>query len=164
VTIDLDHANDIHPPNKIDVGERLARWPLVWFHGRQLPVRGPVFREALVRGEGMEVLFDHADGGLMAGRAGEPGQPAADSGASTVNGCELCDELGMWHEAEGRISGSSLVVKAKSVSRPVAVRYGCQPQAPGKGVWNLFGRSGLPAGPFCSDWGRMPYQPEMNPR
>ena len=29
VTIDLDNANDIHPPNKIDVGERwpAGRWP-----------------------------------------------------------------------------------------------------------------------------------------
>ncbi|MCS7467412.1 hypothetical protein NZK35_12225 [Stieleria sp. ICT_E10.1] len=28
VTIDLDNGNDIHPPNKIDVAERLASWPL----------------------------------------------------------------------------------------------------------------------------------------
>ena len=36
VTIDLDHAN-IHPPNKIDAGERLALWPLAKLWTRRYP-------------------------------------------------------------------------------------------------------------------------------
>ena len=177
VTIDLDHANDIHPPNKIDVGERLARWPLVWFHGRDIAVQGPVFRAAEARDGGMAVRFDHAEGGLMAGRAAGPGQPVVDSGSTEVNGCELGDEQGVWHEAEARISGPLLLVTSPAVPRPVAVRYACLPVAsgeeaaagkePGKHVagkpWNLFGKSGLPAGPFCSDPARMPYLHERNP-
>jgi sialate O-acetylesterase len=172
VTIDLDHANDIHPPNKIDVGERLARWPLAWFHGRELAVQGPVFHAAEVRGGEIHVMFDHAEGGLMAGRHVGPGQPVVDSGSATINGCELCDDQGSWHAAEGRIFGPRLVVSSPEVPRPVAVRYACLPEAPkqeaGNGAekesWNLFGTSGLPAGPFCSDAARMPYEPAKNPR
>jgi len=176
VTIDLDHANDIHPPNKIDVGERLARWPLAWFHGRDVAVQGPVFRAAEVRGGEMHVSFDHAEGGLMAGRAAGSGQPVVDAGSAAINGCELCDEQGVWHTAEGRIVGLRLVVSSPEVPRPVAVRYACLPEAPKreagdaagnrpeKESWNLFGTSGLPAGPFCSDPARMPYEPERNPR
>ncbi len=172
VTIDLDHANDIHPPNKIDVGERLARWPLAWFHGRDLAVQGPVFRAAEIRGGEIHVMFDHVEGGLMAGRHGVPGQPVVESGSTTINGCELCDEQGVWHAAEGRIVGPRLVVSSPVVPRPVAVRYACLPEAPkqeagngaGKESWNLFGTSGLPAGPFCSDPARMPYEPARNPR
>jgi sialate O-acetylesterase len=162
VTIDLDFANDIHPPNKIDVGERLARWPLATIHGRDVPVQGPVYRAAEARDGGMTVIFDHAKDGLMAGRAAGAGEPVVEDG-TVVNGCELCDEQGVWHHAEARIDGPRLVVTSDAVPRPVAVRYACLPEAvPGK-PWNLYGRSGLPAGPFCSDMARMPYVHERNP-
>jgi sialate O-acetylesterase len=164
VTIDLDHANDIHPPNKIDVGERLARWPLARIHGRSLEVQGPVFRSAEARDGSFVVSFDHADGGLMTGFSAGPGEPVEDSRQPTVAGCELCDEAGGWHAAEGRIQGARLVVTSPEVTRPVAVRYASLPEAPGKSVWNLFGKSGLPAAPFCSDPKRMPYDPSKNPR
>ena len=60
VTIDLDHANDIHPPNKIDVGERLARWPLAKLYGKKIPFSGPLFRDAKIRNAEVVVRFDYA--------------------------------------------------------------------------------------------------------
>jgi sialate O-acetylesterase len=164
VTIDLDHANDIHPPNKIDVGERLARWPLARIYGRTIEVQGPVFRSAEVRDGGFVVSFDHADGGLMTGISAGPGEPVEDSRQPTVSGCELCDEAGEWHAAEARIQGTQLLVTSPEVTHPVAVRYASLPEAAGKSVWNLFGKSGLPAAPFCSDPKRMRYDPSKNPR
>ena len=68
VTIDLDYANHIHPPNKIDVGERLARWPLAKVYSRKVPVSGPLFRGVELRAGKAVVSFLHAGGGLMAGK------------------------------------------------------------------------------------------------
>ena len=164
VTIDLDHANNIHPPNKIDVGERLARWPLARIYGRTVAVEGPRFRSAEVRDGAIVVSFEHAEAGLVSGISTGPGQPVADSGESQIFGCELCDAQGGWHAAEGRIDGAKLVVSSSDLARPVAVRYACLPEAPTKAAWNLFGKSGLPAAPFCSDPTRMPYEPAKNPR
>ncbi|MFZ4733631.1 MAG: sialate O-acetylesterase [Pirellulales bacterium] len=164
VTIDLDHADDIHPPDKISVGERLASWSLARIHGREIAAEGPVFAAARRRGAEMVVRFtSNAVGdGLMAGRLAAPGE-VVDSGSPVVNGFELCTADGAWHGAAARIVGSEVVVTSAAVAEPVAVRYACQPEARRDRPWNLHGRSGLPVGPFCSDPTRMPYEPEQNP-
>jgi len=42
VTTDIGNATDIHPKNKLDVGERLARWALRDVYGqKELVVSGP---------------------------------------------------------------------------------------------------------------------------
>jgi sialate O-acetylesterase len=164
VTIDLNHANDIHPPNKIDVGERLARWPLARIHNRDVAVQGPVFRSAETRDTEIIASFENSDEGLMAAVQAGPGQPVTDSGQTEVFGCELCDAAGVWYPAQARIDGARLVATSLDVPSPVAVRYACWPEAAVNGSWNLFGKSGLPAAPFCSDWKRMPYDPAKNPR
>ena len=40
VTIDL-RDTDIHPANKLDVGDRLARWALAKTYGQKIPFSGP---------------------------------------------------------------------------------------------------------------------------
>ena len=163
VTIDLDNAGDIHPPDKIDVGERLARWPLRRLHGRDVAAEGPVFRGVTPRDGAVAVAFDHAAGGLVA--AALPAAPGtfADSGSALVHGCELAGADGRWHDASARIEGEVLVVSAAAVPLPRAVRYACRPEPPPDRPWNLFNKAGLPAGPFCSDWSLAPYEPDRNP-
>ncbi len=47
VTLELGAANNIHPKNKHDVGERLARWALVdTYHFKDLVKSGPIFKNA----------------------------------------------------------------------------------------------------------------------
>jgi sialate O-acetylesterase len=43
---DVGEANDIHPKNKKDPGERLARWALAKDYGKQLIYSGPLFKRA----------------------------------------------------------------------------------------------------------------------
>lgn len=162
VTIDLDHADDIHPPDKIAVGGRLARWALARVHGRAIAAEGPVFAAARRRGAEMVVGFAGAGDGLMAGRLAAPDE-VVDSGSPVVHGFELCAADGAWHDAAARIAGDEVVVAAEAVADPIAVRYACRPDAARDRPWNLHGRSGLPVGPFCSDPSRMPYEPERNP-
>lgn len=162
VTIDIDHAADIHPPDKISVGARAARWALTRLHGHDGAGTGPVFAGAARRGAEMVVRFDDAGTGLMTGRFTEPGE-VVDSGSAEVNGFEVCAPDGTWHVATARITGAEVVVTAAAVADPLAVRYACRPAAAADRPWNLHGRSGLPVGPFCSDPARMPYLPERNP-
>jgi sialate O-acetylesterase len=162
VTVDLDNAGDIHPPNKIDVGERLARWPLARVYGREVTCSGPLYRGISVRQETIIVDFEHAGTGLMIGRIDGVGKVTPQP-AGALNGFELFGEDGAWHPAKGKVKGSSVVVSSPGVQKPVAVRYACHPEAPKERPWNLYNKTGLPASPFCSDWSRMPYDPGKNP-
>jgi sialate O-acetylesterase len=162
VTIDLDNANDIHPPNKIDVGERLALWPLAKVYGKKIPFSGPLFRKAEFRGREAVVHFDYAKEGLMIGRIEGVGKIIEDKDG-TLNGFELVGEDGVWHPAKAKVKGQAVLVKSLSVKKPVAVRYACHPEAPKAHPWNLYSKAGLPASPFCSDWNLMPYDPAENP-
>jgi sialate O-acetylesterase len=162
VTIDLDNANDIHPPNKIDVGERLARWPLAKLYGRNAAISGPLFRRMSVRDGAVVVTFDHAEQGLMVGRIEGVGKVTGAADAR-LNGFELAGTDGVWHSAEAAIDGQTVVVSSPQATRPVAVRYACAPEASQGRPWNLYNKAGLPTSPFCSDWGLMPYDPARNP-
>jgi len=162
VTIDLDNANDIHPPNKIDVGERLARWPLAKLYGKKIPFSGPLFRDAKIRDGEVVVHFDHAKEGLMAGRIEGVGK-IVESKDDALHGFELVGEDGVWHPAKAKVKGQTVLVKSLSVKQPVAVRYACHPEAPKDRPWNLYNKAGLPASPFCSDWSKMAYDPAKNP-
>ena len=163
VTIDLDNANDIHPPNKIDVGERLALWPLAKLYGKKIPFSGPLFREVEIRGTEAIVRFDYAEEGLIAGRIKSIGKIVEDMDGA-LNGFELVGQDGVWHPAQARTRGPVVVVKSSMVKQPVAVRYACHPEASKKDQpWNLYNKAGLPASPFCSDWSQMPYDPAQNP-
>ena len=156
VTIDLDNHNDIHPPNKIDVGERLARWPLAKVYSHKIHFSGPLYREATIKAGAINVAFDHVGEGLMIGKVTELKD-------GILNGFEVGDKTGAWHTAKAVIQGKGVVVQSDAVKEPVAVRYACHPQAPKGRPWNLYNKAGLPASPFCSDWTRMPYDPARNP-
>ncbi len=164
VTIDLDNAGDIHPPNKIDVGERLARWPLAKVYGREVAYSGPLYRGASFHGAVVTVTFDHIgdDDGLMVGRVlgvSRVGEAKNDA----LHGFELVGDDGTWHDADAKIEGRTVIVSSLQVKRAVAVRYACYPEAPENRTPNLYNRAGLPASPFCSDWRRMPYDHARNP-
>ena len=96
VTIDLDNANDIHPPNKIDVGERLARWPLAKLYGHKLAVSGPTPGQASKRGSAMVIKFV---GELMVGRIEGVGK-IIEAKSKQLNGFELVGSDGKWHSAK----------------------------------------------------------------
>jgi len=161
VTVDLDFKNDIHPPNKIDVGERLALWPLAKVYSRKVHFSGPFYRANTIKGGTIIVEFDHVGVGLMIGKAGVGKVTEVKEGI--LNGFEVADKAGAWHAAKAIIKSKNVVVKSDAVKKPTAVRYACYPQASKDRPWNLFNKAGLPASPFCSDWSRMPYDPARNP-
>jgi len=131
--IDLGEADNIHPPNKQEVGRRLALHALKNEYGKDIPVSGPVLRA--VRREGGKVMldFEHVDGDLEA-RGGQP------------RGFALADTSGKWHWAEAEITGEGISLRSDKVSLPSAVTYGWASNP----IGNLYSKqTTLPLVPFC---------------
>lgn len=153
VTIDLPDT-DIHPANKLDVGDRLALWALANDYGQKIPFSGPLFKSATIEGSAIRVGFTHADGGLMI--ANKDGlSPVKPTLGGELAHFEIADKSGKWYPAEGRIDGSTVLVRSSAVTNPRAVRYACS-GAPSNA--NLYNQAGLPASPFCSDLQFLPWK------
>ncbi|MEM7385465.1 MAG: sialate O-acetylesterase [Verrucomicrobiota bacterium] len=145
VTIDLLDS-DIHPPNKVDVGHRLAQWALAKTYGRDFPYSGPLFQRATFQGHEATVHFQHAESGLMAAVKEGLAEPVEKPGLKLAH-FEVVGSDGQWHAANARISGNTVKVQSNRVWHPVAVRYG---YAIDPRHCHLYNKEGLPAAPFCS--------------
>ena len=148
VAIDIGEANDIHPKNKEDVGNRLALWALKNDYGRTNVVcSGPLYKSASVEGSRIRVAFDYAEGGLMVGRKAGHG-PAEEDRNGRLQRFAVAANSNTWVWADAVIDGSTVLVSSTNVPAPVAVRYGYSMNPNG---CNLYNREGLPASPFRSD-------------
>ena len=156
VTLDLDGAG-IHPPNKIDVGERLARWALAKDFGLSVPFSGPMFERQEVQGNKVILHFRHADSGLMVADKDGFAEPR-ETPEAELEYFEVIDSSGKWHPAKARIDGEKVVVTCDDVTSPVAVRYA---YAINPANCNLYNRDGLPASPFCSRPELLTYDPQL---
>lgn len=157
VIIDLGESKDIHPRNKKDVGERLARIALAKDYGKSVPYSGPVF-EALTIKENQAILtFQHAEGGLVAQPLGETydvktltretAPLVRNSPTSQLEGFAICGEDKVWVWAYAKIDGEKVIVTSEKVPNPVAVRYAWADNP----TCNLANADGLPASPFRTD-------------
>lgn len=147
VAIDVGDANDIHPKNKADVGERLARWALANQYGEKIEPSGPLFRELRVAGNRAVVSFDHVGAGLTVGRKPGRGAFEADEGGA-LQRFAIAGKDRKWVWADARIEGDTVVCTHGDVPDPVAVRYAFSMNPEGA---NLYNKDGLPASPFRSD-------------
>lgn len=156
VTIDL-LDRDIHPPNKFDVGERLAAWALGRTYAKGVVVSGPLFRQVEFSGGEATVRFAHSENGLMVAVKEGMDRPKATTKTKLAH-FELADANGRWHPAEATIAGQTVIVRRDGLPRPVAVRYAYEinPQQ-----CHLYNRDGLPAAPFCSDPALLRYDPGL---
>ncbi len=136
VTLDIGNPVDIHPKNKLDVGQRLALWALAKTYEQPIDVwSGPLYRSIQVEGKGLRVQFDSAGNGLAA-RDGKP-----------LTHFQVAGEDRVFHPAQASLDGTSLLVASEAVAAPMAVRFawGAADQP------NLMNSEGLPASSFRSD-------------
>jgi sialate O-acetylesterase len=132
-TIDLGEANDIHPKNKKDVGERLATLALGTVYGKAVTLTSPVFEKAQVKGSAMIVRFKNTGGGL------------AVKGGGPVTGFALGEGDGWLYWADAKIVGEDTVeVTSPKVKEPAELRYACGDNP----VCNLSSKEGYPASPL----------------
>lgn len=135
VTSDIGNTQDIHPTNKQDVGKRFANIALHKTYGKEaLPVSGPLYREMKVEGNKIRLYFDHAEQGLA-------------SKGKELTHFEIAGQDQQFVPAKARIDGSTIVVSARKVKNPAAVRFAWSNTAEP----NLFNKEGLPASTFRTD-------------
>jgi sialate O-acetylesterase len=143
VTIDLaDKTGDgfgpaeIHPKQKKEVGHRMALAARALAYGEQLVSSGPLYRAMKIDNNVVRLSFDQTGGGLQASNG-------------KLTGFMIAGEDHKFLPADSAIEGDIVTVRAKTVPRPVAVRYNYQSFANPLG--NLSNKEGLPASPFRTD-------------
>ena len=152
VAIDIGNADDIHPKNKYDVGYRLSLWALRDVYGmKDLVVSGPLYKGLKIEDDKARVSFDYVGSGLFAGEKGPdtPGVKPTATPDGKLRGFAIAGADRQWHWADAVIDGKDVVVSAKEVPAPIAVRYAFR--ANPMGDCNLYNKEGLPASPFRTD-------------
>jgi sialate O-acetylesterase len=132
--IDIGEVNDIHPRNKRDVGERLARIALKKDYRKNLEWQGPRFQKASTAGNEITVQLSHANGLITT-----DGKPA--------RGFAICGSDKKWQWANAVILGNRVTLSHPDIPSPIAVRYAWQDNP----LVNLVNSDGLPAMPFRTD-------------
>ncbi len=132
---DIGNIRDIHPRNKLVVGKRLAALALSQTYGKDgIAFSGPLFKEMKKEGNKLRLIFDYAEEGLVARE-------------KEITQFEIAGEDRKFVRAKARIEGNTIVVQAKQVKAPVAVRSGWSNTSEPE----LFNKAGLPASSFRTD-------------
>lgn len=135
ITMDIGNPVDIHPTNKIDVGNRLAAWALVKDYGKDDELYcGPLYKKMEKEGEKIRLHFNFAKGGLKI------------DGDKIIN-MEIAGVDKMFVPAQSIIDGETILVWSESIKSPIAVRYAFH----NTDASNLFNKARLPASSFRTD-------------
>lgn len=131
----VDDVKDIHPKYKKTVGERLAAVALADAYGKEgITYQSPLYKSMKIEKNRIRISFDYAPGGLQA-KGGE------------LTEFLIAGEDQKFYPAKAKIDKGAVVVSAKEVKNPVAVRF-----AWGNGsIPNLFSKEGLPVPSFRTD-------------
>jgi sialate O-acetylesterase len=133
VTIDI--GGDLHPPDKLPVGQRLFAVARALVYGEKNVVfAGPAYESMRVEGNTIRLHFASQGSALVA--KGDTLKGFAIAGA---------DRTFVWGDA--RIEGTDILVSSPAIATPVAVRYAWanNPAA------TLYNAAGFPAVPFRTD-------------
>ena len=158
VTVDIDGAG-IHPPNKIDVGHRLALWALAKrLSASRSPLAGRCSSGRRFKETRSSLHFRYADSGLMVATKDGLAAPRETPDAELAH-FELVGKDGVWWPADAQIDGKTVVVTERKGSIPR--RRARMPTQVTPENCNLYSRDGLPASPFCSDPPLLQYDPGL---
>lgn len=140
---DIGEVSDIHPAHKKEVARRLSLWALAKNYGRsEIDPNGPLYASHATEGSSIRVKFDHAASGL-ASRDGKP-----------LTHFEIAGKDGIFHPAEAKIDGSSVIISSTAVPEPRRARFAWSKLA----IANLMNKDGLPATAFHTHW---PVDPDL---
>ncbi|MEQ1749775.1 MAG: sialate O-acetylesterase [Prosthecobacter sp.] len=140
---DIGEVPDIHPAKKKEVARRLSLWALAKTYGRsEIDPSGPLYASYAVEGAAIRVKFNHAASGLAA-RDGKP-----------LTHFELAGRDGIFHAAEAKIDGDSVLITSTQVPEPRRARFAWSKLA----IANLMDKDGLPATAFHTHW---PVDPDL---
>ena len=135
VAIDIGQANDIHPRNKKDVGERL------WMAARKVVFEediihsGPMYKSHEIHDNYVEVSFHFAENGWY------------NKEGDNIEGFAIAGQDSVFHWANVKLIGSTVVLSSDQVQNPIEIRYAWadNPKV------TLYNSEGLPVIPFRTD-------------
>ncbi|EGF24731.1 sialate O-acetylesterase [Rhodopirellula baltica] len=133
-TIDLGDVKNIHPKDKLPIGQRLA-----WLAARETldqatEAEGPKMKRVDVLDDRLVVHFEHAEGlQTLDGKA--------------LSGFWLADASQKWVPADAELRGQTVILSSSELPHPLYVRYAFA----GKPKVNLVNAAKLPAYPFRTD-------------
>jgi sialate O-acetylesterase len=125
-----------HPVNKSGYGTRAAAVALGMVYGKPVEYYGPSYASHTIEGNKVRVKYTHTGKGLVY------------KNGDKLQGFALAGDDQVFHWADAKIDGDSVVLESKEVAKPAAVRYGWGAKY---GWANLFNQDGLPAIPFRTD-------------
>lgn len=147
----IDITGAIHYGNKALPGQRLALHALKNQYGRNIVSDGPMFKSYEVKGNKLVVTFDHAQGGLVVAETGTNSKSGLanptviPNGDAQVKCFYLADEHRVWHPANMKIDGATVILSSPNVKTPRGISYGTA----GVGFQpNVYNRAMLPTTPF----------------
>ena len=131
----VDDVKDIHPKNKIDVGKRLANYALAETYKQNVGAyKSPSFESMKVEKDKAFISFSNATNGLKCT-------------GKTPSRFLISGDDQNFVPATAKIEGSTLVLSAKTVKTPVAVRFCFDDTS----MPDVFSAEGLPLAPFRTD-------------
>lgn len=133
VTLDIGKVDNIHPPKKKDVGERLALWALAKDYDKNIVYSGPIYKSQTIIGNRIELEFESIGSGLKL--------------LDEINQFQIAGDNKQFVDAIAKIENGKVVVWSDSIKNPMAVRYAWHNKANA----TLFNKEGLPASSFRTD-------------
>lgn len=133
-TIDLGDVKNIHPTDKLPIGQRAALLAAKHTLGFSVTAQGPVLKNVEIQYGELIVAFENAEG--LKTRNGK-----------APTGFWIADDSKNWVKAKAKIQGETVVLTSDEVERPKYVRYAFA----GKPNVNLVNKYQLPAYPFRTD-------------
>ena len=131
-TFDIATVNNIHPPFKKEVGERLALLALNNNYGIKNQCTGPVYKSMSVEGNTVRLKFENTGQGLKA------------KDENNLSEFKVAGKDGKYVKATAKIKDNVVLVSSSKVSQPVSVRYCWRNGAEA----SLFNKEGFPAWQF----------------
>ena len=133
-TIDLGDVEDIHPKDKLPIGQRAALLAMDEISKSKVKSGGPIFKEIKIKENTVVVYFDHA-------------KKLKTTDGKAPTGFWLADDSKKWFRADAKILGKTVVLHANQLSKPKYIRYAFT----AKPAVNLVNEIDLPVYPFRTD-------------
>jgi len=131
----VDDVKNIHPINKIEVGKRLAKYALTETYQQNVGAyKSPSFESMKIEKDKVQISFSNAAAGLKC----TDKTPAK----FLISGDDQ-----NFVPASAKIEGSTVILSAKTVKVPVAVRFCFDDTS----MPDVFSAEGLPLAPFRTD-------------
>ncbi|WP_273566473.1 beta galactosidase jelly roll domain-containing protein [Maribacter halichondriae] len=134
ITIDIGMKESIHPGNKQEVGDRLARLALANDYGKNIVASGPLYKSHSTKENKIVVEFENLGEGLT-------------TDDSDLEGFEIAAADKNFLPATAIIVDGKIEVSSPSIKKPHYVRYGWKDYLEG----SLFNSDKLPASSFTTE-------------